>query len=58
MEEELVFEQINELLEECRYPLEIKSINDLEDFLSDSKNLKLEVYDDIVGIYENLMEDN
>lgn len=55
MDERQIYNEINGLLEETDYSLEIKSVADLEDFLNDEENRKFEVYDEIVKLYDDLL---
>jgi hypothetical protein len=52
-----VFERVNELLENTGYPMEIKEISDLEDFLNELDNQQYEEYDEIEKLYNDLMEE-
>lgn len=56
MDEEMIFEKINQLLEDTDYPVEISSISDIEDFLNDDDNTEFEQYDAIEKLYNKLME--
>ena len=53
-----IIERVNELMESAEYPLEIKDIADIEDFLNEEDNQTLEEYEEIEKMYNDLMEDN
>lgn len=52
-----VIERVNELLENTNYPMEIKDLTDLEDFLNELDNQQYEEYDEIEKLYNDLMEE-
>ncbi len=54
MNEKQVFDKINELLEDTDYPLKISSIADIDDFLLDDDNRRLEQYEVIGRMYDDL----
>lgn len=54
MDEKKVFEKINEMLEPTDYPIRITSVADIEDFLMDDDNRRLEEYAVIGRIYDDL----
>lgn len=56
MEDNSIFDRINSMLEDTEYPLEIKDISDLEDFLNDEDNMKLEQFESIARMYDELMD--
>lgn len=53
-----IFERINELMENVEYPVEIRDVSDIEDFLNDEDNQTLEEYDEIEKLYNDLMEES
>lgn len=55
MEERRVFNMINEMLEDTDYPLEIRNMADLEEFLNDEDNREMEAYEEIGKLYDNLV---
>lgn len=56
MEDSSIFDRINSMLEDTDYPLEIKDISDLEDFLNDEDNMRLEQFESIARMYDELMD--
>lgn len=48
------FEQINELLADTDYPVRITAVGDIEDFLLDDDNRRLEQYPAIGRIFDEL----
>lgn len=55
MDENEIFNKINELLGESDYPLEIKDISDIEDFLNNDENKRFDEYDTIAAYYDSLI---
>ena len=55
MDERQVFDKINGLLAGTDYPLEIRSVADLEDFLNDDDNRRLEAFEVIGRLYDGLV---
>jgi len=55
MDEKAVFKMVNSLLEATDYPLEIKNVNDLTDFLNDENNKRFEQYAEIGRLYDHLV---
>ncbi|MCX8129957.1 MAG: hypothetical protein N3I35_07665 [Clostridia bacterium] len=55
MDERIVFSRVNSMLAEADYPLEIKDIADLEDFLNDAGNASMGLYDEIEQLYNQLL---
>ena len=55
MDEKQIYEEINGLLDETDYPLEIKSIADIEDFLNDDENRRFDAYEEIGRLYDDLV---
>jgi hypothetical protein len=53
-----IFERVNELMETMEYPVEIKDISDIEDFLNEEDNQTLEEYEEIEKLYNDLLEGN
>lgn len=53
-----IIERVNELMESAEYPMEIKDISDIEDFLNEEDNQTLEEYEEIEKMYNDLMEDS
>ena len=58
MDERLIVDKINRALEEVDYPVEINDISDVENFLNDRNNIRLEVYEVVEQLYNQLMEDS
>jgi len=57
MNEKAVVDKINRVLEKADYPIEMSDISDVENFLSDRNNIRLEVYEEVEQLYSQLMED-
>lgn len=57
MDEKVVVDKINRVLEEADCLIEVRDISDVENFLSDRNNIKLEVYEVVEQLYSQLMED-
>jgi len=53
-----IFDKVNGLLEDSGYPVEIKDISDLEDFLNEVENQDMEEYEVIEKLYDELMEES
>lgn len=51
-------ERVNELMESAEYPIEIKDVSDIEDFLNEEDNQTLEEYEEIEKLYNDMMEDS
>lgn len=51
-----IIERVNELMENADYPIEIKDISDIEDFLNEEDNQTLEEYEEVEKMYNDLME--
>ena len=58
MDERIIVDKINRALENVDYPIEINDISDIENFLSDRNNIRLEVYEVVEQLYSQLMEDS
>lgn len=56
MDEKVIFEKVNQLLDETDYPVEINDTGGLEEFLNDEDNAKYDVYEEIEQLYNELME--
>lgn len=55
MDKKQTYGRINELLEDTDYPLEIKSMADIDDFLLDDDNRRFEAYAVIGRLYDDLV---
>lgn len=51
-----IIERVNELMENADYPIEIKDVSDIEDFLNEEDNQTLEEYEEVEKMYNDLME--
>ncbi|MCX7841663.1 MAG: hypothetical protein N2489_01135 [Clostridia bacterium] len=58
MNEKEIFDKINDMLTDTDFPLEIRSIADLEDFLNDDDNRRFESFELIGRLYDNLVYRN
>mgnify|MGYP005845637473 CR=1 FL=1 len=58
MDHSEIYDQINGLLEDTDYPLAIKNIADIEDFLTDDSNRRFEAYAVIGRLYDDLRQRN
>ena len=54
MDEQKVFDKMNELLTETDYPVKITSVADVDDFLLDDDNRRFEQYAVIGRMYDDL----
>lgn len=57
MNENVVVHKINMAFINADYPIEMYDISDVESFLGDESNAKLEIYEVIEQLYSQLMED-
>lgn len=55
MDRKQTYDRINELLEDTDYPMKIKSIADIDDFLMDDDNRRFEAYPVIGRLYDDLV---
>lgn len=56
MDQEEAFQKINDLLEDTDYPVKIRDIGDIDDFLLDDGNRRFEQYAVIGRIYDDLRQ--
>lgn len=57
MDERTIYDRINDMLADTEYPIEIRDIVDIEEFLNDTSNTELDVYDEITELYNQLLEE-
>jgi hypothetical protein len=58
MDEDMVFDNINSLLEGSRQPFGICDMDDLERFVNNSGSRKIGAYHQIRQLYTDMMKDN
>lgn len=56
MDHREIFDKINGLLEDTDYPIKIRTVGDIEDFLLDDDNRKFEQFAVIGRMYDDLRE--
>lgn len=52
--EDLAFDRINYLLEDCGYSCDIRDMEELENFVRNKSNKRLGVYREITNVYNEL----